>query len=208
VTDVLNVVKRSETGTKRNNRLRDSGKIPAVLYGHKMEAVNLVLDGKELDAVMKHSGHFVSLDGDVKDSALIKEIQFDHFEQRVLHIDLFRVSMDEKVEVEVSLSFKGTAPGTTEGGVLETVLHSLKILCPAVSIPDTLAVRIGELRLNGVIRASDVELPQGASLVTPAEAMVVHCVLPMVEATPDAAATPAEPELVGRKDKKESEGAE
>jgi large subunit ribosomal protein L25 len=161
-------------------RLRASGKIPAVLYGHGQDVKHLTLDAKELDAVVRHSGHVVTLQGDVVDNALVKKVQFDYYDQIVLHVDLFRVDVNEKVEIELDIALKGTAKGLTQGGTVSVGAQSITIMCPAFSIPDKLELKIGNLELNQMLRASDLTLPKGAELITPAETVLVQCV-PIVE---------------------------
>ncbi|MEZ6093297.1 MAG: 50S ribosomal protein L25 [Pirellulaceae bacterium] len=200
VTDVLNVIERNETGSARMRRLRSSGKVPAVLYGHGQQSMPLTLELKELEAVMRHSGHFVTLKGAANESALIKDVQFDHFEQCVLHVDLFRVDLNEKVEVSVSVVLKGTAKGQGQGGVVSAPTHEVTLNCPAFAIPDQLILKISELELGGSLRASDLELPSGAELAMDASTVLAHCELPAAQSEGDeSGAGAAEPELIGKK---------
>lgn len=188
-------------------RLRAAGKVPAVLYGHGEGSKNLTVDLKELDAVLKHHGHVVNLKGAINESALIKEVQFDHFEQIVLHVDLFRVDTQEKVEVTLDVALRGTAKGTTQGGIVTTGAHEVTVMCPAFAIPDRLELKINNLGLNEMLRASDLTLPAGAELVTPEETVLVQCMVPVVEEEVEETAATAEPEVVGR-EKAEDDGDE
>jgi large subunit ribosomal protein L25 len=185
-------------------RLRAEGKVPAVLYGHGEASRNLVLDGKELEAVLKHSGHVVQLKGAVTESALIKEVQFDHVRFELLHVDLYRVDTSELVEVTLEVTLKGTAKGTLSGGVLNHLLHEVDIECPAVSIPERLELKIGDLEVGQSLRAKDLSLPQGAKLLVAPEQIVVQCVK-LAETDGAGATGGAEPEVIGRK--KEDGGA-
>ncbi|MFN9343610.1 MAG: 50S ribosomal protein L25, partial [Planctomycetota bacterium] len=157
--DILTVEKRNETGTARMRRLRNSGKVPAVLYGHGQDNVNLVLDARELSAVLRHSGHIVNLKGAVEESALIKDVLWDSVLQQVLHVDLSRVDASEAVEVELTVDLKGTARGTSNGGLLNHVLHEVTILCPAERIPEKLELKILDLDVGQSLRARDIVLP-------------------------------------------------
>lgn len=207
--DILKVQKRNETGSARMRRLRSAGKIPAVLYGHGQENVNLVLDAKELAAVIRHSGHIVQLQGDVDDSALIKDVLWDSVSQDVLHVDLNRVDANETIEIVLTVDLKGTAKGTTQGGVVTHVMHEIEIRCPVRSIPEKLELKIGDLEVGHSLRAKEVPLPEGASLVTSPDAIVVQCNVVVEEEATPAVAVPgaaAEPEVIGRK--KEDEAAE
>jgi large subunit ribosomal protein L25 len=202
VADILTVEKRNETGTARMRRLRNSGKVPAVLYGHGQDNVNLVLDARELSAVLRHSGHIVNLKGAVEESALIKDVLWDSVLQQVLHVDLSRVDASEAVEVELTVDLKGTARGTSNGGLLNHVLHEVTILCPAERIPEKLELKILDLDVGQSLRARDIVLPEGASLVTAPESVIVLCSVP---AQADETATGvAEPEVIGKKKEEEA----
>lgn len=206
MTDVLNVVKRDFVGTKRNRRLRKAGMIPAILYGHGKENISLSVPEQDVNAAIRHGSHFVSLGGDLSEDALIKEVQWNAFGTDVLHLDLTRVDRSESVDVTVTLELRGEAPGTNQGGVVQHQLHSVDIRCPVISLPDKLEVAINSLELNGTISAGEVELPEGATLITAADALVVQCVEPtIVEETEADGAAPSEPEVIGAKPTDEEE---
>lgn len=203
--DVLNVELRKEDGTKRMRRMRAAGKIPAVLYGHKEKSVSLVLSELEVRSLVKHGGKLVQLKGGVTENALVREVQWDTFGIDVLHIDLMRVSAADKVRTRVTVEGRGTAPGSTEGGIVEWVSHSVEIECPAMSVPDIVHLRLDNLHLNGVVHASDLPLPEGAKLVSDPAAVLVHCVAPRAEAEPVAPAAANEPEVIKKEKKVEAE---
>ncbi|MDX1944044.1 MAG: 50S ribosomal protein L25 [Pirellulaceae bacterium] len=210
--ETLNVKRREDLGSSRNRRLRASGQIPAVLYGHGEASLSLTIPSTEIWGAIKRGGRIVKLAGDVTEQALIRAVQWDVFGKDVLHIDLLRVSEKDKIKTKVSIELKGTAVGTTEGGVVEWVMHEVEIECPALSIPDKLVVNITDMHLGKGIHASEIALPAGAKMLTVAEAVIVHCVAPHVEAEAvPGAGEPgaAEPEVIGKKEKEEGEeGAE
>ncbi len=182
MTDSLNVAVRTETGSLRMKRLRQSGHIPAVLYGHGEETKMLSVATNDLHKILQHGAHIVDLVGSVTDSALIKAIQWDAFGTSIVHLDLTRVSATEEVEVTLPIELKGEAPGTHEGGIVNFTKHEIVISCPVRSLPDKLILRINDLHLNGILTASQVPLPEGARLVTAAETPLVTCVAPIAEA--------------------------
>ena len=209
VADILNVEKRNETGTARMRRLRNAGGIPAVLYGHGQENINLVLNGKELMSVMRHSGHIVQLQGALDESALIKDVLWDNVTQQVLHVDLNRVDATELIEIALTVDLKGPAKGITQGGVLNQIMHDVEIRCPANRIPEKLELKIFDLEVGHSMRAKEIPLPEGATLVTSPEAIIVQCtiiVVEEVEPVAPAATAGIEPEVIGKK--KEDEAAE
>jgi large subunit ribosomal protein L25 len=204
VADILTVEKRNETGSARNRRLRREGRIPAVLYGHGQENLNLSLDARELSAVLRHSGHIVQLAGALNESALIKDVLWDSVLQEVLHVDLSRVDASEAVEIVLTVELRGTAKGTSNGGVLNFVSHEVEIRCPANLIPEKLELKIADLDVGQSLRARDIVLPEGATLVTAPDLVIVACAV--MNQAADAAAVPgaAEPEVIGKKKEEEA----
>lgn len=203
MSEVLNVTRREQLGTAHNRRLRQTGQIPAVLYGHGEQSLSLSVGAKALLAAVSHGGKLVSLQGDVTESALIREVQWDTYGKEPLHVDFMRVSETETVETTVTVELKGTAPGLSEGGVIHFVLHELEIECPAAKIPEKIVVSVNDLHLGQAIHAGEVPLPEGAKVLTDAAQVVVNCVAPHAEAE-EAAGAVAEPELI-RKEKAEGE---
>ena len=203
-TEQLNASKRTETGKRRMRRLRQAGSIPAVLYGHGEETVAISVPSEEIDAAIRHGSQLVDLTGDLNESALISDVQWDTFGMHPLHIDFTRVSKTEKVNVTVQLELRGVAPGTKEGGVVTQSLHELEINCPAIAIPENIEVNINHLELEGVIHASELTLPEGATLLVPEDQVVAQCITPTAEPEEGeeeaAAAEGAEPEVIGKKE--------
>jgi large subunit ribosomal protein L25 len=198
---------REETGTLRMRRMRSAGRIPAVLFGHGENCVNLAIDAREVQSLVKHGSHFVELKGAVNEHAMVADVQWDGLGSEVLHLDLLRIDVTESVELDLAIELKGQAPGTKAGGILNFVLHEVTVRGPANKLPDRLELRIGNLELNQWLNAKDIPLPEGVELVTDPEEMVVECQLPKVEAEAPAATADftSEPEVIGRK---EEEGAE
>jgi len=116
--EVLNVQLRDLTGTTASIRLRASGMIPAVLYGHGEANRHLAIPKTEVKMLLRHHSKTVVLQGAISDTALVSEVQFDHLGIEVLHLDLVRVNLMEKVEVEVSIALHGDSVGARSGGVL------------------------------------------------------------------------------------------
>lgn len=209
--EALNVKRREKLGGANNRRLRQTGQVPAILYGHGEASISLQLAAEAALGIIRHGGKLVKLQGDVSEGAFIKSVQWDVYGKSLVHIDFLRVSESELVKTTVTIELKGTAPGLSEGGIVEFLVHEVEIECPAGAVPEKLIVAVNDLHLNGAIHAKDVALPQGAKLLSDAEAIVVQCVTPHVvaEETPAPVAEPgaAEPELI-RKEKPVEEEAE
>jgi len=188
-------------------RLRHTGKVPAVLYGHKEAAQHLIITAEQIMAVVRHGGRVVKLQGAVTNDALIREVQWDTFGKEVLHIDFIRVDASERVTTVVTVEGKGVAVGTTEGGIVEWVKHTIQIECPALAIPDVVLLRLEGLHLNQSICGKDVPLPEGATLVSNPEELLVHCIRQHLEEVPTTPGAVVEPEVI-KKEKKEGEEEE
>ena len=91
----IQVEKRESRGKRQARKMREAGKTPAVLYGHGEANVSLSMPTDALAAVLRHGAHVVELQGAVKETALLKSVQWDPFGVEVLHVDLTRVSADE-----------------------------------------------------------------------------------------------------------------
>ncbi len=172
--EVLNVQLREQTGTTASVRLRSTGLVPAVLYGHGEANRHLAIPKTEVSLLLRHHGRTVTLQGAVSDTALVSHIQYDHLGIEVLHLDLIRVNLKEKVEVEVGVSLHGEAAGTRSGGVLLESTHSVHVRCSAGSIPDSLVLDISDLDVGGQKTAAEIVLPEGVELVSPADTVIVR----------------------------------
>lgn len=165
-TYTLTAESRAETG-KSVRRLRADGKVPAVLYGHKIKPVALTLSRGELEKVYRKAGGSsvvtVKLDQN-EHPVLIHEIQDDPVTGKHLHADLFVVRMDEKIKATVPIVFEGTetAPAVRElDGVLLTNLTELEVECLPGDLPSEVVVNVEPLEtFEDVITVADLKLPE------------------------------------------------
>ncbi len=212
-TATLKTQPRNGTGSRAARHDRDAGRIPVNIYGHGEVNQNLAIDAHELDLALHTASHVftLSIDG-AEQPCLVKEVQYDTWGLRVLHVDFARVSLTEEVEVEVALEFTGIAKGLAAGGQLVVQHPELWVRCPANLIPDVLVVDISSLELGHAIHAGEIALPAGVSLDTeklePTDP-VVSVLAPKVEEVEPAEGAEgeaAEPEIVGGA-KPEADGA-
>ena len=203
--DVLNVSKREALGTSNTRRLRKTGQIPAVLYGHGKECIHLTIPATEVESAIRQGTKVLDIVGAAKDSVLINQVQWDPCGSEILHVDLTRVSADETVEVTLTVELRGEAPGLKQGGIVDHQLHEIEIECPAGKIPDRLSVSINHLELGQAITAGDVEIPPSAKLITPADQIIVQCVEPTEELDAEEGAESMEPEVIGQKEDAEDD---
>jgi large subunit ribosomal protein L25 len=199
---------RSELGSRANKRLRDKGFIPGVIYGHKEAVVPVTLPKKEVVGYLDKGAHVfdIALDGK-SEKVLVKEVQYDHLGQEVLHVDFARVSLDERVEVTVPLELKGEPKGEAEGGVLQQIVSELELECLVTEIPDAIRHNVADMALGDVLQIKDLKLPPGVKALQD-EDLIVATVKEIAEEAPaEVAEGSAEPEVIGRKPEEGEEGA-
>jgi len=203
---------RTGSGSAAARRLRLSGKVPAILYGHDEAVVGLSLDVAELARVLETGRHVVNLNiAGRQERALLKEVQHDTWGREILHVDFNRVGLDEKVTVEVSIVAHGTPKAIAGGAVLEQPLHTVEVECLADDIPDEIRVEVAEMDLEDKVHVRELPLPAGVKVLNDPEAIVFVVKAARVEevtAPVAAEAAATEPEVIGRAAKEEAEGEE
>ena len=206
---IIKAEKREKLGTRTTRKERANGKMPAIVYGHKQDPVAVSVEAHELVLALRHHHRLFTLDfGGEKEIVMVKEVQYDYLGDTIIHIDFARVDIHEKVQVHVEVVLKGTAKGTSEGGVLEQRATDIELECEAMNIPDEVRVNVSELSVGEVITAGEIELPAGSTLVTDPATVIVSCsvVVEVVDEEEGEEAATDEPEVIGRK--KEDEEAE
>lgn len=199
--EVLHVEKREQMGSSATTRVRRSGRVPAVLYGHGQPNEHLSISRSEVDALIRHHGRAVELQGSLNDTAMVNDVQWDALGIEVLHLDLLRVNLKELVDISVSVRVHGEAAGTREGGVLIENVHEVEIRCAAGNIPESVGLNVSDLQIDQHAVASDLELPEGVELVTDPETVIAHVEVPreQLEETEEGAEG-VEPEVIGKKE--------
>ena len=200
---------RSERGSRKARSLRTRGLIPGVIYGHGQEVVAVTLSEHDIDLAIHHGQRLVELDVDGKEeNALIKDVQWDTFGQKVLHVDLSRVDLNERVEGTVPVTLRGTPAGAAEGGVLQQNTMEVSIECMVRAIPEELRAFVGELNVGDSVYLRDLELPDGATLVDDEATLVcsVSIIAEEVAEAPEEEEGAEEPEIIGEKKEEPAEG--
>ena len=181
---------RSEFGKGAARRIRRESKIPAVLYGHGAEPVHVTLPAHDMMLALRQANVLFSIELDGKAQlAVAKDVQRDPIRPIIEHVDLLVVKAGEKISVEVPVHVVGESfSGTMH--VVET--QQLTIEAEATHLPEAIEVSIDGLEAGAIITAADVVLPQGATLVTEGDHVVVTITEPKGEQAEDEAAEGAE----------------
>ena len=178
---VLKIELRSRTGKGISRQLRRQGLVPAVVYGKGIDAVPVSLNPKELAEAIAGEGRNRlmalqgggSLDGSL---VLVAEILHGALKREIMHVDLHRINLTEKVRVKVPVNLVGTAAGVKEGGLLDFAMHEVEVECLPTQIPGRLDVDVTGLAIGHSFHVSDLQLPAGVKVLEDAKANVV-CVL-------------------------------
>lgn len=210
-TPTLQASRRERVGSRYAQRLRKQGQLPAVVYGHKADPVSISVDAKTALSILHHGAHVINLDIDGADTetCLVKSLQFGYLGDDVIHIDFARVNLDEEVDVNMTIQFKGEPKGTREtGSVLMTEVTELAIRCKVNAIPDEIVVDISDMERQFTI--GDIDLPPGVTAIDDPETVVAHITFVSEEAEGEEAevAGEAEPEIVGADEDEGGEAAE
>ena len=171
------VSRRTIGGKEATKRLREEGKIPAVLYGHGEEPVMLSVDFRTFSDHIAHHGTktLLVLSGDGGgETAFIKSTQKHYVKNTVQSIDLIRVSRTEKIHVKVPVILDGEPLSVRTGdGVLAPGTHEVEIIVSASDVPEAVHIDVSGLELDGpALHVSDITLPAGVELVTSGEESV------------------------------------
>ena len=216
----LEAVKREGRGKNEANRLRASGKIPAVVYGTSKEGkaptgVAVAVDPKEMLRIL-HSDTgantliTLKLDGG-ESRVMVKEYQLDPVTHGLLHADFYQLALDKAIVVPVPILLKGEPKGVKlQGGIVDFVSREIEVECLPTEIPEHIDVDIADLALNESIRVRDLAVGPKWKPITEPDTMIVHVVAikaeepAATEAVAATAAAPAEPEVI-KKGKTEKE---
>jgi large subunit ribosomal protein L25 len=178
---------RETSGKGPNRQLRRSGKIPAVLYGHKNQTVSLEIDPKDIFRILhSQSGENtifgLNVPGRERLNCLIKEYQLEPISHALLHADLFEVAMDETLEVKVPVETKGEPYGVkTEGGLMDLVHRELHVECLPADIPEHIEVDVTNLKIGDMIRVSDLVVSEKIKILDDPETVVIAIEHPRAE---------------------------
>lgn len=211
MTYTISATNRTETGKRAHALLKD-GRVPAVVYGPKQEALSIALVRGEFEKVLKEAGEssVIELSGVTKEplQVLIHEVDLDPVTNIARHADLYAIEKGAKVEVAVPLNFIGESAAVKAGANLVKVIHELEIEAAPADLPHEIEVDISSLaNVGDQIHVRDVKLPKGVSLNGVEEDEVVALIQAVVEEVEEApAAIDMEAIEVEQKGKTEGEG--
>jgi large subunit ribosomal protein L25 len=208
-------------GTKNDaRRVRREGKIPAVVYGAGKNATPVSVDPRQVSRILhSETGHNtifdLALDGE-RTKAMIVDWQYEPIKGSLLHIDLKRIAMDQKLRVNVPIELVGEPAGVKQqGGILEQITREVEIECLPGDIPNAIELSVADLVFGTVLRVADLPKNDKIKYLSDPDQPVAHIITIKEEEVPtadavagEAAAAPAEPEVIKKGKQETEEGAE
>jgi len=171
---------RKSTGKGISKALRRQGLIPGVLYGPKSEPIPISVDKLDIEKLFKHSGsnqaplNLTIKNGEsIKKTAMIKDLQLHPVSRRFLHIDLYEVAMDKKIQVRVPVVLTGMAKGTEAGGTLQLIRRELDVLCFPLDIPEFITIDVSEMQIGDSIHVEEITVSESIEVLADTNFTVV-----------------------------------
>jgi large subunit ribosomal protein L25 len=214
---------RTTRGKNEARRLRAAGSAPAVVYGTGQETLTVAVNPKEVVRILhSKTGHntifHLAVKGGENTPVMIVDWQTDPVKDNLLHVDMKRIDLTQRLLVKVPVHTVGEPEGVKlQGGLHEVITREIEVECLPTEIPEHLTVDVSKLSIGQAVRASDVPLPGSVRLVSQPEAVISHVVTMKAEevAAPVAGAevapaAVAEPEVIkkGKKDEEDEAPAD
>jgi large subunit ribosomal protein L25 len=204
----LKAERREGKGKGAARKVRASGRVPGVVYGHG-EPVPISVDARELFHLLHTDAGMnvmvdMRVDGDQM-LAMPREIQRDYLRNTFLHVDFIRIARDEKISVDVPITVVGESHGVKEGGVIEHHLWNLGLECLPQDVPAHVEADISRLGINESLKVSDLTVPANCTVLSSPDEVVVSVVPPQVLRVEEEEAVPGEE---GAEEAAEGEGGE
>jgi large subunit ribosomal protein L25 len=211
-TPVLQAKKRERTGSRYSRRVREQGGLPAVVYGHGQSPVSITLDAKETLTLIRGGDrvYTLNIEGGETETVLLRDLQFDYLGTNVVHCDLSRVDLDERVHVRVKVHLVGEAPGLKKARTsMLTPITELELECTVTNLPEEIEVDVSHMDVGDIIHAGEITLPKDTMvLLTDPERVIANLSQQSELAETDESAeadAQAAPEVITEK-KEEDEG--
>ena len=179
---------RKTVGNGPARLLRREGRVPAVLYGSKIETILLSIDIKDFEHILKEASvGSVLLNLQIQNgktssrSAMIKELQTHPVSGQFLHVDFYEIDMQKKITAKVPVVAKGKSIGVEVGGLLQYARRELEVLCLPTEIPEAIEVDISDLDIGDSIHVEDISLAGDIEIPADTNFTLVTILAPKVE---------------------------
>ena len=208
----LKATPREGTRKGANRKLRATGRVPGVVYGHNETTRSVSIDAHELEVLfskisVENTVIKLQIEGEKGEvQTLVREVQSNPVKGTVLHVDFLQLHAGEKVDVDVPVHLVGNPAGVKAGGVMDHQIHELPVRCLPAAIPESIEVDVSALELGDSIHVSDLQLPEGVETDMDGERTVCSVVAPAVleVAAPAETEGVPQPERIGEQAGEES----
>jgi len=211
---VLDIQIREKTGKTAARRIRRSGSIPAVLYGHKGNKVLSVEEKafkKIFEEIGEHSIVTLNIAGKEQADVIVKDFQQDPISRKILHIDFLEFERGKLLKTEIPVKVTGTSAGVKKGGILEVFLRDIEVECLPRDIPDSIVVDVSEFEVGDSLHVRDLQIDEKLKILSNPEQVVVAIGTPTKIEVPIAAEleeVPVEGEIPEEKAEEKAEEGE
>lgn len=167
----LNAEPRQEVGKKIAKKLRKQGRIPAIIYGEHKESIPISLNTADIKAILKSdTGENTVLRiqrENIQVDAMLKEIQYDHLSDQIVHADLVRIDLNKSVNVHVPITITGEPIGVkVDGGIFDFMTRELRVRCLPTRIPKEFVIDVSGLHSGHSIKVEDIEVGEGVKMMS------------------------------------------
>ena len=196
---------RERVGTRDARRIRLTGRVPCIVYGHKQDPASVTVDQRELESAVRHHTRMIDLNiGGATERVLLSEAQYDTYGTAIIHADFLRVAMDEVIRVLVPVELRGHAKGEQHGGVTEQLLTEVEIECLPGDLPESIPLVVTDLEVGDSVHVGNLEPPAGVKITSNETLLVVTMAIARAtvaaedEAPVEEVEAAEEPEVIAR----------
>ncbi|MGL4370613.1 MAG: 50S ribosomal protein L25 [Spirochaetota bacterium] len=204
----LSAQTRTATGKNENNRLREKGLIPVVMYSHGKSEILQVIKKDFASVFGKHISESVIVDLDIegkeKCHIIVKDYQLDPVTDEILHLDFYKITAGEKIKTSVPVEYTGTPAGVRVGGVFEIVERELHVECLPSELPEKISVDVSKLGVDEAVHIKDIVAPASMKFDLEADHVVAHVTTVKEEKVEEAAPAEAAPAAPAEAKKEET----
>jgi large subunit ribosomal protein L25 len=197
----VNVSKKMKKGKRFCKKMRYESKIPGIIYGEKKEVVAIEMSLEQALLVVKESIVQLKIN-EIQENVIIKDIQYNTFGDKLLHIDFQRIDFTQKSHFTIPIHFLGTPKGVLQGGILEKQVNKVNIVCLPTAIPQYIPLFIENLEIGTSIRIKDIKTEVQIDMDPELLVVAVHAqkTETPAEGTPEAEVKKVEPEVIRKKE--------
>lgn len=200
----LEATLREDLTKSATKEIRNSGRVPAVIYGKEKDSESISVDSIELIKTVRDEGKNAIITLNVENNksvdVMLHDYQIDPLKDELIHADFYIVNMAEEMDVEVALRLEGEAQGTKDGGVLQQPMYELQVRAKPGNIPEEIIVDITDLKIGDSISVSDITIKGNYEVLEDSDTTIATVLAPDTEDVEEAPDENAEPKLVGAED--------